>query len=137
MRAIMKADYARLFTDDFGESRIEDLEIELTPGFAVPPAEPLHSAPFLPADGSTFWVGAPSNWNGRNPHPAPRRMVFVTVRGEYEVILNARVCRRFPTGSVLIVEDTTGIGHTSRITSAEDCIIFAIGLPPTDDANGS
>jgi len=129
----MKAAYSRLFTDESGEPRIEDIEFDISPGFAVPPAAPLHTAPFLPADGSTFWVGAPPNWNGRDPHPAPRRMIFVTVRGEYEVIVNAGVARCFPVGSVLVVEDTTGIGHTSRISSADDCIILAIGLPPTED----
>jgi len=32
-------------------------------------------------------------------------------------------------GAVLFVEDTTGAGHSSKITSAEDVIIFAVGLP--------
>jgi hypothetical protein len=132
----MKAAYARLFTDEFGEPCIEDGEIELSPGFAVPPAEPLHTAPFLLTDGSTFWIGAPPHWNGRDPHPAPRRMVFVTVRGEYEVTVTRGVIRRFPIGSVLIVEDTTGIGHTTRVTSTDDCIIFAAGLPPKEREGG-
>jgi hypothetical protein len=39
--------------------------------------------------------------------------------------------RRFPAGSVLVLEDTTGIGHSTRITSAEDCLVFAVALPPS------
>jgi hypothetical protein len=30
---------------------------------------------------------------------------------------------------VLIVEDTSGAGHSNKITSAEDVMIFAVGLP--------
>src|ERR1700678_4593167 len=81
----MKAQYARLFADSRGKPCFEDLSVELISGFAVPPAEPLHTAPFLVSDGATFWIGAPPSWNGGEPHPAPRRMIFITVRGEYEV----------------------------------------------------
>ena len=126
----MGADYARLFADASGKPCFEDLSVELISGFAVPPAEPLHAAPFLIPDGPTFWIGAAPSWNGGEPHPAPRRMIFITVRGEYEVFTSEGVVRKFPVGSVLVVEDTTGQGHSSRITSAEECILFAVGLPP-------
>ena len=125
----MQANYMRIFTDDRGVSSFEDLEISLVPGFATPPAEPLHMAQFLAGDGGTFWVGAPTDWKGGEPHPAPRRMIFITVRGEYEVTTSDSIVRLFPVGSVLIVEDTTGSGHSTRITSVEDVIVFAVGLP--------
>ncbi len=125
----MKTRHVRLFADEHGLARFEDLETELIPGFAVPPAEPLHTAPFLPGDGGIFWIGAPSDWKGGAPHPAPRRMVFVTVRGEYEVTVADGIARRFPVGSVLIVEDTVGDGHSTRITSDEDTVAFVVGLP--------
>jgi hypothetical protein len=125
----MRAVYVRIFTDERGVSCFEDLEIELTPSFAAPPAGPLHTAQFLTGDGGTFWVGAPTDWKGDAPHPAPRRMVFITVRGEYEATTSDRVVRRFPIGSVLVVEDTTGAGHSTKVISVEDLIVFAVGLP--------
>ena len=125
----MDAQYVRLFADDDGVSRFEDQATELAPGFAVPPAEPLQFAPFRDAE-SAFWVGAPASWRGDAPHPAPRRQVFVTVRGEYEVTAGDGTVRSFPLGSVLLLEDTTGDGHSTRILGAEDCIVFAIALPP-------
>jgi hypothetical protein len=119
--------------DAGGKPCFEDLSVELLSGFAVPPAEPLHTAPFLVPDGATFWIGAPPSWNGGEPHPAPRRMIFITVRGEYEVFTGEGEVRKFPLGSILVVEDTTGQGHSSRITSAEECILFAVGLPSVSD----
>ena len=124
----MQAKYTRLFTNDQGASRFEDAAVELLPGFAVPPAEPLHTAPFLRGVG-TFWIGAPTDWRGGASHPAPRRMIFVTVQGSYEVTTSENIVRRFPVGSVLIVEDTSGVGHSTRIDSADELIVFAVGLP--------
>jgi hypothetical protein len=95
----------------------------------VPPVEPLHTAPFLPCDGTTFWIGARLNWNGGAAHVAPRRMIFVTMRGAYTVETTDGSVKRFPPGSVLIVEDTTGTGHSSWITGDEDMVVLATGLP--------
>ncbi len=129
----MRATYTRIYTDSEGISQFEDMGIELSPGFAVPPAEPLQVAPFFPADQS-YWIGAPPNWQGEVAHPTPRRQIFVIVRGEVEVTPGKGSARRFPVGSVLILEDTTGAGHSSKITSGEDTLVFAVGLPPNDTA---
>ena len=125
----MHASYTRIFTNERGLSAFEDVSIALLPGFAVPPAEPLHTAPFLPSATGTFWVGGPPDWKGDDSHPAPRRMIFITVQGAYEVTAGTGETRPFPTGGVLLVEDTTGDGHSTRITSQNDCILFAVGLP--------
>lgn len=90
---------------------------------------PGFSAPFLPAEGS-FWIGAPSGWKDDAPHTAPRRMVLVTTRGEYEVTTSDGMVRRFPVGSVVVVEDTLGAGHSFKIIGTEDVMIFGVGLPP-------
>ena len=125
----MQAHYTRLFTDENGASRFEDLTIELQQVFSAPGLETsIFSAPFLASEGS-LWIGAPDTWNDERLHQAPRRMIQVTTQGEYQVTTSEGVIRRFPVGAVLIVEDTSGAGHSSKITSAEDVIIFAVGLP--------
>jgi hypothetical protein len=43
----MRASYTRLFPDQDGTSHFEELEMELLPGFAAPPAEPLHFSDFV------------------------------------------------------------------------------------------
>ena len=110
----------RIFTDDRGQSRFEELAVGLSPGFAVPPAQPLHNAPFLAAEG-TFWVGAPTDWQGDAPHPAPRRMVFVTARGEYEVTASGGATKRFRPAACcclgLDVNVCALIPPTSRMTA--------------------
>ena len=64
-----------------------------------------------------------------SPHPSPRRMIFVTVQGEYQITASGET-RRFPAGSVLVAEDTTGVGHSTKIINGSgDVIIFAVNLP--------
>lgn len=121
------AQYIRLFTDESGESHFEDLEIELAPMEFAPPAAPLNIAQFLPT-AQSLWVGAPVGWAGKKPHPSPRRQIFCTVQGEYEVTASNGTVRYFPAGKVLFLEDTWGKGHSSRIISKEDVLILAIVL---------
>jgi hypothetical protein len=128
----MRIPLRRLFTDENGTSRIVDVEAELDQGFTVPQSASLFSSPFVEAV-SSFWIGAPTGWAGAEPHPAPRRMLLVTVRGEYEIGVADGVAHRFPPGSVLIMEDTTGDGHTTAVVSAEDLSVFAVGLAPDYD----
>jgi hypothetical protein len=86
------------------------------------------TAPFLASEGS-FSIGAPSIVKDDTPHPAPRHTILVTTQGEYQITTIEGVIRHFPVGSVQIVEDTTGVGHSTKITSAGDLIIFVVGLP--------
>jgi hypothetical protein len=127
----VRATYTRLYADDHGVSRFEDIGFDLIPGFAMPPADPLHLARFVPAE-RCYWLGAPADWKGDTAHPTPRRQILVTVQGEYEVTAGNGTKRRFPVGSVVLVEDTTGSGHSTKITSAGEALVFAVGLPSED-----
>lgn len=127
----MRATYTRLHADDQGISRFENLGVDLIPGFATLPAEPLHVARFVAAE-RCYWLGAPTDWKGDAAHPTPRRQILVTVQGEYEVTAGDGTKRRFPVGSIVLVEDTTGSGHSTKITSVGEALVFAVGLPPTD-----
>jgi hypothetical protein len=87
----------------------------------------LNIAQFLPTTQS-LWVGAPAGWAGDEPHPAPHRQIFCTAQGEYEVTASDGTIRSFPDGSVLLLEDTWGKGHSTRITSEDGCLVFAVVL---------
>jgi hypothetical protein len=125
------ARYIRLYADESGESHFEELEIPLAPVDYAPPAAPLNVAQFLPA-AQCLWVGAPPGWAGEAPHPSPRRQVFCTLQGEYEVTASDGGVRRFPPGSVLLLGDTWGVGHATRIISEDDVLIFGVVLADTE-----
>lgn len=124
----MRMRYSRVFADSEGASCFDDQQAELEVGFAAPPAEPLYTAKFSPAV-DAFWLGTVPTWKGDVPHPAPRRMAFVTVQGEYQITTTNGETRKFPVGSVLLIEDATGSGHMTKNISAGDTIVLAIGLP--------
>jgi hypothetical protein len=123
----MRVQYSRLFAKPDGTSCFEDKEMELAVGFAAPPAEPLYTAKLSPAS-DVFWLGAVPTWQGDIPHPAPRRMIFVTVKGEYQITASDGEARRFPLGSMLLIEDTSGLGHVTKSIDAGDTIVLAVGL---------
>lgn len=122
------AGYVRLFADAQGESHFEEVDVALSPVDFAPPAPPLHVAALFPAVRCGF-VGAPPDWDGQVPHPSPRRQLFCYLCGEYEVTASDGTTRRFPAGSLLLLEDTTGKGHRTRISSDEDVLIVSVALP--------
>jgi hypothetical protein len=117
----------RLFADEHGESHFEDVDVALAPVDFAPPAPPLHVGALFPAARCGF-VSGPADWDGQIPHPSPRRQLFCNLRGEYEVTASDGTVRRFPAGSVLLLEDTTGKGHATRITSDNDVLLVAVAL---------
>lgn len=124
---MQRAKYVRLYADKTGESHFEDLEITLNPADFAPPAEPLNIAQFLPT-AQSLWVGGPPGWAGDKRHPSPQRQIFCTLQGEYEVTASDGEIGRFPIGSLLILEDTWGQGHSTRIKSEDGVLIFGVKL---------
>ena len=119
--------YVRLYADESGESHFEDLEITLVPVDFAPPAAPLNIAQFLPT-AQSHWVGAPVGWDGEKPHPSPHRQIFCLLQGEYEVTVSDGNVRRFAAGSMLLLEDTWGKGHSTRVTGKDDVLVFSVAL---------
>ena len=124
---MQKANYIRLYADESGESHFEDLETELLPVDFAPPAAPMNIAEFLPTTQS-LWVGAPVGWAGDIPHPAPQRQIFVVLQGEWEGTASDGSVRNLRPGDVLLMEDTWGKGHSTRIIGNESGLIFAVVL---------
>lgn len=122
----MEAHYTRLFSDDDGESRFEDVAVELRHAFSAAGIESLPSAPFFASEG-TFWAGSTTAWNGDALHAAPRRLIIIAVKGEYSVTTSKGVTRRFTPGQVLLVEDMSGRGHSTKTLA--DGFAFYVALP--------
>jgi len=112
----MRTSYARLFADENGVSHFQDVDIELIPGFAAPPAEPLHFAPLMNVEKCTL-VGATPEWRGDAPHPVPRRMLTIVLKGSFEITAGDGTVREFNSGDIILGEDTWGTGHSTRVIS--------------------
>lgn len=123
----MRATYVRLFADEHGESHFEDVTTKLDAKDFAPPAAALYVG-LLSEAKSVFVVGVPPDWKGDAPHPSPKRQIFATVKGSYEVQASDGTVRQFGVGSILWLDDTTGKGHMTRMTTDGDTLIVGIEL---------
>jgi len=120
------AAYTRLYADQLGESHFADVEIDLEIADYLPSAPPLSLSTFLPASQFGF-MNAPSGW-ASDWHPSSARNLFFVISGEWEVTASDGETRRFGVGSVLLVEDTHGQGHSSRIVGKSDSLAAMVQL---------
>lgn len=119
--------YLRLFADAQGESHFEEVEANLELTDFAPPSVPVHVASLFPATACGL-IGSAADWDGSSPHPTPRRQLLCTLRGAYEVTASDGTVRRFPVGSLLLMEDTTGKGHLTRSVGDDDMLVLSVTL---------
>jgi hypothetical protein len=105
--------YLRLYADEAGESHFEEVEIPLELTDFAPPADPAHLASLGEASALAV-VAGDETWGGAEPHPAPARQYMVSLQGAIQVTASDGDVRRVGPGEVLLVEDTTGNGHSTR-----------------------
>ena len=122
-----KIPYRRLYADAKGESHFSDEEMELQSVDFAPPAPPVNISAFTRAKHFVL-LHTPPGWFG-DWHPTPHRQFFFFLSGEVDVQASDGDLRRFGPGSVLLVEDTTGRGHTTRVTTDDAWIAVVVPLP--------
>ena len=116
--------FARVYTGEDGKSHLE----EVSPEFQTfKDVEGAHgdSTPMIPATGISVRRNEPGyfvDW-----HCAPRRQYVITIAGQVE-IGTADEVRRFGPGTVLLAEDLTGQGHTTRVVGTEDRVSLVVPL---------
>ncbi len=97
----------RLYTGNDGESHFEDLDVPLESAGEIGKVSKTESA-----TGIIFRETDPDynyDW-----HNAPARQYIIMLEGAVDIEIGDGTIRRFETGEVLLVEDTTGRGHISR-----------------------
>ena len=119
--------YIRLYADEYGISRFEDVEEMLSPLDFAPPAPALNLSSFFPAARLAF-MEAPGGWYGKQ-HPAPRRQFFFFLSGVFEVTSGSGETRCFNPGNILLMEDTTGKGHTTKVVGTKAALAAVVQLP--------
>ncbi|HZD17931.1 MAG TPA: cupin domain-containing protein [Actinomycetota bacterium] len=121
-----RVSYVRLFADEDGESHLEDGSLETEPVDTAPPAPPLGRAWLDEAVDVAFVLGT-EDWGGDVPHPTPYRQLMCVLDGAFEVETTDGTRRRLDPGSVLLLEDTTGKGHATRVLT-EQTLVVAVRL---------
>jgi hypothetical protein len=119
--------YVRLFADAVGNSHLEqDVTLQLEPTNFVPPAPAIHVSQLRAAAAYAF-LSVPAGYFG-DWHPSPKRqwVFFLSGQMEFEVSDGARYLG--VPGSRILLEDTTGRGHRSRVIGAAAAVMAAVQL---------
>lgn len=113
--------YTRIYADANGESHFEDVEIEMKGA----PYNTGSISEMFRAKGVMFRLSPDYfvDW-----HNAPRRQFVVNVTGSVEIVASDGEKRRFGPGTILLAEDVTGKGHTSRGMGGEERLSLFIPL---------
>jgi hypothetical protein len=118
--------YVRMYADEIGDSHFEDLEFEMSLVDISPPTPPLDVSASIPNTSLAF-LHTPAGWYGE-PHPVQGRIFLIYLAGEMEATVSDGEVRRFGPGSVVLVEDTSGKGHASRVLGNNDVLAAMVQL---------
>jgi oxalate decarboxylase/phosphoglucose isomerase-like protein (cupin superfamily) len=105
--------YVRLYADSTGASHFADEELTFTLADFAPPAPPISVSNAIQSDGAVV-ISSPVGWQG-DWHPAPQRQYVIWLEGQLQVEVSDGEVRTFGPGAVVLVEDTWGKGHISRV----------------------
>ena len=117
----------RIWADEDGESHLADMDLNFEPAGFLPPASPVLLTATWPAAGYHFAL-VPAGWRA-DWHPAPGRELVVYLAGNGSVQASDGSTRLLAPGTILLVEDTTGRGHITAVTGAEEMFVVIVTLP--------
>lgn len=117
-------EYLRIFADKDGCSHFETKSINLEAKDYAPPAPPLNTSTLEPADNSVF-LELPVGWYG-DWHPTPVRQWLILMTGKCEFEAGDGEFVTCKTGDVVLLDDTTGKGHQTKVIGDEPVRIVAI-----------
>lgn len=118
MSDVDAVELVQLHVDPFGESRFDTVAMPMATKAFAPPAAPLRVTELQPAQHYVI-IELPVGWGGAVPHPAPGRHLFLCLSGSFQVTASSSETRSFATGDGLLLEDISGKGHTTVVTSNE------------------
>ena len=117
----------RVWASEDGESHLEDVELAFEESDFLPSAPSMLLTRQEKASGY-FIARAPAglelDW-----HAAPVRELAVYLTGEGEIEASDGTIRPLEPGTILLVEDTTGKGHKTRVTGTEVVLVVIVTLP--------
>ena len=105
--------YRRLYADEQGESHWDIVPVKMIKTAFAPPAPKVDLSSFNDAKRFAF-LRLPEGWEG-NWHRSPKKQMLITMSGELEIEASDGVAHRFPAGYAVLLEDTDGKGHVTRV----------------------
>lgn len=118
--------FPRIYEDAQGNSHFGETELIFELRDYAPPAAPISVSQVMKAENVTF-ISSPAGWFG-DWHPAPRRQLIFVLVGELETEVSDGEKLLLRPGDFVLVEDTTGRGHRSRVVGDVRGLAAAIPL---------
>lgn len=119
--------FPKLVNDGAGGTRFESVTVPVTRQQFAPPALPFSVSPLAPASQCGF-LHLPAGWVGE-PHPSPIRMWIFVLQGHMRFEASDGDSRDISPGSGLLLEDTSGRGHSSRVVGNGEVALAVVRLP--------
>ena len=117
--------FVRVYSGTDGKSHLEEFEPDWNP-FVDTEGAHGEGTPLESATGITIRRNPPGYF--LDFHCAPRRQYTITIAGELELGTGDGTVRRFGPGTVLLAEDLTGQGHTTRVVGTETRVTIVVPL---------
>ena len=117
-------EYLRIYSDPDGCSHFETLSVEMRLKDYAPPATPLYTSSPESAEACVF-LELPVGWFG-DWHPTPVRQWLFLLTGECEFETGDGECCRRRAGDVVMLDDTVGKGHRTRVVGDVPSRIAAV-----------
>lgn len=116
--------YVRLYADQEGETHFEQVTLEQNEADYRPPAPLMFVSHAYPASALQF-LRMPPGWTGESIHP-PEHQFMLCLQGRLEVTASDGEKHTFGPGAAILMEDTSGKGHRSRVKGPHDCIAAVV-----------
>ncbi|MGE5649737.1 MAG: cupin domain-containing protein [Bacillota bacterium] len=120
--------FPRLVAAPDGGSHFAEVAIPVALQEFAPPAPPFCVSHLAQATQCGF-LHLPLGWYGEL-HPSPLRMWIFVLQGEMLFEATDGGTRHLSPGSALLLEDTVGRGHVSRVLGAANVTLAVVRLPP-------
>jgi hypothetical protein len=119
--------FPNLVLDGNGGTRFAAVTVPVTPKQFAPPALPFGVSPLEEASQCGF-LHLPPGWVGE-PHPSPIRMWIFVLQGQMRFEASNGEVRDIAAGDGLRLEDTSGVGHSSRVMGDSPVTLAVVRLP--------
>jgi hypothetical protein len=110
--------YNHLYSDQVGENRWRDVNVELNEQTFAPPAQGILVSSAESAKALLF-LKLPAGWSEPD-HPTPKRQTLICLAGAVRVTASDGEKRDIHKGDVWRMEDNTGKGHHTEVIGDED-----------------